>query len=110
MAAFVILRHPVTILVTDLTNLDNLTHDLLILNFLILIMTLWYYIVCFSSQALHEPLVRMMKKELFHDFQTFFIVFDHASACARMRLLVEIHNTYFTSFASFNISYSVSDL
>ena len=28
MATFVILRHPVNILVTDLTNPDNLTHDL----------------------------------------------------------------------------------
>ena len=34
----------------------------------------------------------MMKKVLFHDFRMFFIVFDHANACARMCLLVEIHN------------------
>ena len=31
-ATFVILRHPGTILVTDFTNPDNLTNDLLILN------------------------------------------------------------------------------
>ena len=30
--AFVILRHPVTILVTDFTNPNNFTNDLLILN------------------------------------------------------------------------------
>ena len=45
----------------------------------------------FSSQALHEPLVRMMKKVLFHDLQMFSIIFDHANAS--MRLLAEIHNT-----------------
>ena len=33
---FIILRHPVTILVTDFTNPDNSTNDLFILNFLIL--------------------------------------------------------------------------
>ena len=32
MVTFVDLRHPVTILVTDLNNLDNFTNDLLILN------------------------------------------------------------------------------
>ena len=32
MATFAILRHPVTILVTDLTNLEHLTSDLLIIN------------------------------------------------------------------------------
>ena len=32
MATFVVLRHFVTILVTDFTNPDNLTNDLLILN------------------------------------------------------------------------------
>ena len=31
MATFVALRHPVTILVTDFTNMDNLTNDLHIL-------------------------------------------------------------------------------
>ena len=31
------LRHPVTILVTDFTNPDNLTNDLLILNPLIVL-------------------------------------------------------------------------
>ena len=32
MANFVVLKHPVTILVTDSANPDNLTNDLLILN------------------------------------------------------------------------------
>ena len=36
MATFAILRHPVTILVTDFTNLDNLTNGLLIVNSLII--------------------------------------------------------------------------
>ena len=36
MATFVILRHLVTILVTDFTNPDNLTNDLLILDFKII--------------------------------------------------------------------------
>ena len=34
-AIFIILRNPVTHLVTDFTNIDNLTNDLLILNTLI---------------------------------------------------------------------------
>ena len=34
MATFVALRHPVSILVTDFSNPDNLPEDLLILNFL----------------------------------------------------------------------------
>ena len=34
----------------------------------------------------------MMEKALFHDFQMFFIVFDHANAYASMHLLVEIQN------------------
>ena len=33
MATFVILKHPVTILITDLTNPDNLTNDPLILMY-----------------------------------------------------------------------------
>ena len=36
MATFVVLRHPVTILVTDLTNPDNLTNDLVLLKVLII--------------------------------------------------------------------------
>ena len=32
MATFFILKHPVTILVTDFTNPNNLTNDLVILN------------------------------------------------------------------------------
>ena len=32
MATFVVLKHPVTTLVTDITNPDNLMNDLLILN------------------------------------------------------------------------------
>ena len=47
-----------------------------------------------SLWALHEPLVRMMKKVLFHDFWMFFIVFNHASACTSMPSLVEIHNRW----------------
>ena len=51
---------------------------------------------CFCLQGCscvsHEPPVRMMEKVLFHHFPMFFIVFDHAIACASMRLLVKIHN------------------
>ena len=36
MATFVILRHPVTILITDFTNPNSLTNDLLIFNSLII--------------------------------------------------------------------------
>ena len=36
MATFVVLRNPVNILVTDFTNPENLTNDLLILNSLII--------------------------------------------------------------------------
>ena len=36
MTTFVILRHPVTTLVTDFTNPGNLTNDLLNLNYLII--------------------------------------------------------------------------
>ena len=32
MATFVVRKHPVSILITDFTNPDNLTYDLLILN------------------------------------------------------------------------------
>ena len=32
------------------------------------------------------------EKVLFHHFQMFFIVFDHANACTSMHLLVQIHN------------------
>ena len=32
MATFIVLRHPVTILVTELSNPDNLTNDLIILK------------------------------------------------------------------------------
>ena len=39
MASFVVLRHPVTILVTDLTNPDNLINDFLI--FSLLFFLLW---------------------------------------------------------------------
>ena len=35
MAAFVIFTHPITILVTGFTNPDNVTNDLLILNYLL---------------------------------------------------------------------------
>ena len=33
MAAFVLLRNPVTIFVADVTNPDNFTNDLIILNY-----------------------------------------------------------------------------
>ena len=36
MENFAVLRHPVTVLVTDLTNPNNLTNDLLIFNALII--------------------------------------------------------------------------
>ena len=36
------------------------------------------------------------KKYVFDNFRAFFIVFDHANACPRMQLLVEIHNTRLT--------------
>ena len=32
------------------------------------------------------------QRNLFHNFQMFFIVFDHANEGASMRLLVKIHN------------------
>ena len=35
------------------------------------------------------------KKYFFTHFTMILIVFDHANACASMRSLVEIHNTYF---------------
>ena len=41
-----------------------------------------------------------MKKVLFSSFSNVFIVFDHANACASMRLLVEIHNSYICGLAS----------
>ena len=43
-ATFIVLRHPVPILVTDFTNLHTLTNELLILDFLIinkLLVSLW---------------------------------------------------------------------
>ena len=43
--------------------------------------------------CVQEAHVRLMKKIL----QMFFIVFDHANACASMHSLVEIHNTCFNS-------------
>ena len=33
------------------------------------------------------------EKYFFNHFQIFLVIFDHANACASMRLLVEIHNT-----------------
>ena len=49
----------------------------------------------FSSWALCEPIVHMMKKVLFTHFQVFLIDFDHANAYASMPSLVKIHNKYF---------------
>ena len=46
MATFVVLKHPITVLVTDFTNPDNLTNDLLILKYLL-----------FSSFFLHKLMV-----------------------------------------------------
>ena len=34
------------------------------------------------------------QRNFFHNFQMFFIVFDHANACASMRSLVKIHNSW----------------
>ena len=42
--------------------------------------------------ALRDSLVHTMKRVLFGNFQAFFFVFNHVNTCARMRLLVEIHN------------------
>ena len=53
-----------------------------------------HFFLCFSSCFSHEPLVRMMEKVLFHHFTMFFIVFDHANACASMHSLVKIHNSH----------------
>ena len=47
------------------------------------------FFLCFSSWALHEPLVCMMKKVLFSWFLNFLIFFDHGNACAS---IVEIRN------------------
>ena len=41
-----------------------------------------------------KPIFIYLKKVLFNDFWMFFIVFDHANACASMWFLVEIHNNY----------------
>ena len=39
----------------------------------------------------HERLMKKNKEKNTH-FQMFLIIFDHANTCARMHLLVEIHN------------------
>ena len=49
---------------------------------------------------LRESLVRTMKKVLFDNFQAYFIVFDHVNACASMRSLVEIHNTWWYYYSN----------
>ena len=48
--------------------------------------------------AFHEPLMCMMKKVLFHNFQIFFIVFDHANDCASLGSLVQIHNKDYSQY------------
>ena len=54
MTTFVILRHPVTIFVTDLTNPDNLTDYILILDSLIIFLSL-----CLDlSRSNHEGYMR----------------------------------------------------
>ena len=45
-----------------------------------------------AAIALHESLVRTMKKLPIDNFQAFVIVFDHVNACTSMHSLVEIHN------------------
>ena len=50
MAIFVVLRHLVTILVTDFTSLDNLTNDLLILNSLLFIPLSGFDLMSLSQQ------------------------------------------------------------
>ena len=53
MATFVIPRHPVTILVTDLTNPDNSTNDLLLL----------YSLRCIKPGGpIHGPLAECTKR------------------------------------------------
>ena len=47
----------------------------------------------FSSCVLHEPLMHIIKRNFFHHFQMFLIVFDHANACPCTCSLVKIHNT-----------------
>ena len=42
---------------------------------------------------LHESRAYDEKKYFFDNFQAFFVAFNHANACASMRLLVDIHNT-----------------
>ena len=46
MTTFVILRHPVTIFVTYLTNPDNLTSDILILDCMIILLCLRLLMQC----------------------------------------------------------------
>ena len=38
--------------------------------------------------------------KLFHDFPVFFIVFDHANACASRHFLVKIHNIFVIVFVT----------
>ena len=45
------------------------------------------------------------KASFFHDFQMFFIVFDHASTCASMRSLVKIHNNHSLVFLEHEFNY-----
>ena len=54
----------------------------------------------FHVMFLREPYVRVScvpwKKYFFDNFQAFFVVFNHANACASMHSLVEIHNRGFS--------------
>ena len=53
----------------------------------------WFFLV-----FLRKPLVCLScawwKRNFFHNFQLFFVGFDHANACASMRSLVKIHNSW----------------
>ena len=60
---------------------------LLIWKIVVLILFLHNPLMCV------KPIFIYLKKVLFNDFWMFFIVFDHANACASMHSLVEIHNT-----------------
>ena len=51
----------------------------------------------FFFNFVHAPYMSLSyackKRSFFHDFQMFFIVFDHANTCANLRSPVEVHNS-----------------
>ena len=64
---------------------------------------LFQLFLCFSSWALHEPLVHIKEKVLFHHFWKFLIIFDHANVCASMHLLAK-----YTTTVCYGFSWSLS--